>query len=251
LTDCVLEKGDSSTVIHLKNNEPQDLWVNFIIGHSGRFLDPLKSDEKSNGDIIWGKSSTDVYVDSILECGFYGCHCDGNSKKDNTKCKVKNENLFKDGKLDETVYATLKKTMLDKIKAIKHNFGYAHVTFTAEKAVVEFRENNADPQAAIKYQVAKRFTLDRKITPSKVHKINLMVNKEDNTFDFHKLDLLKYVDLKAEMGKAMLSKVKISEKKMIADKKAAEKVAADKVAADKVAAKHEADKKATPVKAKK
>jgi hypothetical protein len=176
LTECNVEKKDEMTKIHLLKDQPQELFLNFIVGHSGRYFDPLKSDERSNGDIIWARSYSSMYVDQVLKCyNDKGCSC----KTPGKDCTLNHTDLFPNGEWNEEYYKAKKKEIMDRILDIDSGYGYAHVNFEKNYVIIEYRE--VDSKNNIK--TVKRFELDRKPTPHFHHRLTLLTDKKSPDFN--------------------------------------------------------------------
>jgi len=160
-------------------SKQQDLGLFFVIGNSGRFLDPLKGDLKSNADIVWARSKAKQYYETIINCESKGddngiaCNC-----VKSQECQTK----IYDPKTDSTKDANAAKAKaLSDINAImteittnkaKNYYGYAHVTFTDSAATVEFREKDPFitqiPADNSDIKVVKKFKLTRdRVAPTR------------------------------------------------------------------------------------
>lgn len=130
---------ESRTIILEKIGTPQSILLTFIVGNSGRYFDPLKSDSKSNSEIIWTRGFGDTYVDAVLEDVNY---------KEFTKESMKQ-------KIDE---------IADKIKNVKNNYSFANIDFKADTVNIQFNELN-DTKDNVK--MVKEFIFKRRSSKDK------------------------------------------------------------------------------------
>jgi len=130
---------------------PQKFYLSFVIGNSGRYLDPIPLDTYSNGDIIWARSSSVQYIDQQV------------------KDLEKREQPYVFSSKD--VAKSNIEQMWNKIRDNSQpKFGYTLLTFSETNVIVEFYEINGGQK-----KVTNRFNLIRgQPENGKVQKIEKM-----------------------------------------------------------------------------
>ena len=118
----------------------QKFYLSFVIGNSGRYLDPIPLDTYSNGDIIWARSTTVQYIDKQVN--------------DINKLNLQ-DNDFNSKESAKTTIEELWNKIRDNSKP---SFGYSLLTFSEDgnSVVIEFYEVTGTEK-----KVTNRFNLVR------------------------------------------------------------------------------------------
>jgi hypothetical protein len=147
MADCPTSAVTRENLIEIENNKPQSLLLQFVIGNSGRMLDPIKSDINSNGDLVWARAYGEKYIDNELDKEIAGLTLD--NFKDHVKTDVNNL-----------------------VTSYGNKFGFAEVTFEANHVTIEFKEESAANLITV-----QKFKLTKSETPKK-YAINYMLNAD-------------------------------------------------------------------------
>ena len=148
-----------NTIILEAAGTPQNIYLSFIIGNSGRYLDPIPLDTKSNGHIVWARSTTEKYIDQEV----------GSLKNLNVV-----ELSFPNAQTAKESVEGMWNTIRD---SSRPSYGWTVLNFAEDgtKVDIEFYEL---PHGGVKQVLTNKFTLQRRPAGNtKVHKIETMPQK--------------------------------------------------------------------------
>jgi hypothetical protein len=158
MTDCPENSVADVQEIEIEKSNPQSLLLQFIIGNSGRMLDPLKSDEKSNGDLVWARSYGDKYIDVELDKKMQGITL----TPDNFEAELEKYILGAKGQNGQPDVKGL-------VDTYNNKYGFAEITFEKTSAYIEFKEEKGADLITV-----KKFKLTKTDIPKK-YAINYML----------------------------------------------------------------------------